>query len=109
MTDALAIEPSNVGLLAARAGLTARMNKHHAALHDGELIVQILPDWHQGHTICGMALFCLRQYAPAVRAYRRALAFASASEVSTGLRQALQQAQDRVDNELRQASSIEMD
>ena len=29
-------------------------------LHDGEEIVRITPDWHQGHAICGCALFCLR-------------------------------------------------
>ena len=102
-TDALAIEPNNVNLLAARGGVCARLNLYQATLHDGEMIIQILPDWHQGHALCGMALFCCKQYAPAVRAYRRALDFASKEQGADGLREALAQAQGRVDEELRQA------
>ena len=52
-TEALALDPQNVGLLVARGNLCARLNHHKATLHDGELIVKILPDSHQGHALCG--------------------------------------------------------
>ena len=68
-TEALA-EPQ-VNLLAARASLTGRLQLHQAVLHDGEMIIKTMPDRHQGHAICGSALFCLRQWAPAVRACAR--------------------------------------
>ena len=103
-TEALALEPMNVNLLAARASLTGRLNLHQAVLHDGEEIVKITPDWHQGHAICGMALFCLHQWAPSVRAYRKALEYASDAQGRQGLLQALDQAQTRADDELRQAA-----
>ena len=70
-------------------------------LHDGEEMVKILPDWHQGHAICGSALFCLRQWAPSVRAYRRALEYANEAQGRSGLLEALAQAQARADEELR--------
>ena len=103
-TEGLALDPKNVDLLAARGSLCARLNHHKATLHDGELIVQTLPDWHRGHALCGMALFCLKQYAPSVRAYARALEFAADPTEREGIRQALEQAQGRVDEELRQAA-----
>ena len=103
-TEALAIEPQNVNLLAARASLTGRMNLHQAVLHDGEEIVKITPDWHQGHVICGSALFCLHQWAPSCRAYKKALEYASDAQGRQGLLQALAQAQARADDELRQAA-----
>jgi tetratricopeptide (TPR) repeat protein len=104
-TDALAIAPRRVELLEARGSLCARLNLHKATLHDGELIVSMVPDWHHGHRLCGMALFCLRQYAPAVRAYRRALEYAPSSDVrgSDGLKAALADAQAKLDEELRMA------
>jgi len=102
-TEAIALEPQNVNLLASRASLTGRLNLHQAVLHDGEAIVQITPDWHQGHAICGSALFCLHQWAPSVRAYRKALEYASDAQGREGLLQALAQAQGRADDELRQA------
>jgi len=103
-TEALALEPLNVDLLAARGSLCARLDHHKATLHDGELIVQTLPDWHRGHALCGMALFCLKQYAPSVRAYSRALEYAADPAEVEGLKEALAQAQGRVDEELRQAA-----
>ena len=103
-TQALELDPTNVGLLSARASLCARLNLHKATLHDGELIVRYMPDWHQGHALCGMALYCLQQYAPAVRAYRRALEFSSASAAGNGVRQALEDAQSKVDEQLRRAA-----
>ena len=106
-TEALAIEPQNVGLYAARASLTGRLNLHQAVLHDGEFIIKITPDWHQGHAICGMALFCLKQWAPSVRAYQRALEYASDAQGRQGLLQALAQAQGKADDELRQAALLE--
>ena len=103
-TEGLGLDPNNVDLLAARGSLCARLNHHKATLHDGELIVQTLPDWHRGHALCGMALFCLKQFAPSVRAYSRALEFAADPTEREGIRQALEQAQGRVDEELRQAA-----
>lgn len=103
-TEALALEPQNVGLYAARASLTGRLNLHQAVLHDGEAIINITPDWHQGHAICGMALFCLKQWAPSVRAYKKALEYASDAQGRQGLLQALAQAQAKADDELRQAA-----
>lgn len=101
-TEALAVEPDNVELLSQRGLLCARLNHHKATLHDGELIIKKLPDSHQGHQLCGMALFCLKQYAPACRAYRRAIELAPA-DGRGGLSEALAQAQGKVDEELRQA------
>eukprot|EP00966_Prymnesium_polylepis_P235576 5448829-Prymnesium_polylepis.1 len=94
-TQALEVEPTNVGLLYARGGLCARLNLHKATLHDGELIVRYMPDWHQGHVLCGMALYCLQQYTAAVRAYRRALEFSAASSAGDGVRAALADAQSK--------------
>lgn len=107
-TEALALEPTNVGLFSARGSACARLNLHKATLHDGEQIISILPDWHQGHALCGMALFCLRQYAPAVRAYTRALQYPSASGAArTGLEEALEHARGRLDEEVRKAALTE--
>lgn len=103
-TEALALEPQNVNLLAARASLTGRLQLHQAVLHDGEMIIKTMPDWHQGHAICGSALFCLRQWAPAVRAYRKALEYASEAQGRANLLEALEQAQARADEELRQVA-----
>lgn len=100
-TEALALDERNVNILAARASLCGRMNLFQAVLHDGEEIVKITPDWHQGHAICGSALFCMRQWAPSVRAYRRALEFPQADDSRSGLQQALEQAQTRANEELR--------
>ena len=80
-TEALAIEPNNANILAVRAAVCARLDRHQACLHDGELIVKIMPDWYQGHAICGSALFCLKQYVASARAYTTAVSFASASPV----------------------------
>ena len=102
-TEALALDEHNVSLLAARASLTGRLNLHQAVLHDGEMIIRITPDWHQGHAICGAALYCLKQWAPAVRAYKKALDFASEAQGRANLIEALSQAQARADDELRQA------
>jgi len=103
-TEALALDESNVDLLAARGSLCARLDHHKATLHDGELIVRILPDWYRGHALCGMALFCLKQYAPSVRAYSRAIELSPDTPEREGIREALMQAQGRVDEELRQAA-----
>jgi ankyrin repeat protein len=103
-TQALEVDPTNVGVLAARASLCGRLNLHKATLHDGELIVRYMPDWHQGHALCGMALFCLQQYAPAVRAYRRALEYSEAIPAGAGVRHALEDAQSKVDDTLRKAA-----
>ena len=51
-----------------------------------------------------MALFCLKQWAPSVRAYKKALEYASDAQGRQGLLQALAQAQARADDELRQAA-----
>ncbi|KAL1523342.1 hypothetical protein AB1Y20_018287 [Prymnesium parvum] len=103
-TRALELDPNHVGLLAARAAVCARLNLHQAALHDGELIVRLMPHWHHGHALCGMALYCLAQYAPAVRAYRRALEFSAASAAGEGVRLALEDARAKADAELRRAA-----
>ena len=60
-SEAIALQPHNCELLAARASVCAKLDLHKACLHDGELMVQLLPDWHQGHSVCGCALFCLKQ------------------------------------------------
>jgi tetratricopeptide (TPR) repeat protein len=100
-TEALALDERNVNILAARASLCGRMNLFQAVLHDGEEIIKITPDWHQGHAVCGSALFCMRQWAPSVRAYRRALEFPQADDSRRGLEEALEQAQARANEELR--------
>ena len=100
LTEAIALQPHDTALLCSRARLCARINRHQATLHDAELIVKIMPDWHRGHSLCGAALFCLRQFAPSVRAYRTALAFAPPSDVA-GLRSALADAQERLDSSVR--------
>ena len=103
-TDGLAVEPQNVKLLSERGKLCARLNLHKATLHDGEMIVRLMPDWAQGHALCGMALFCLRQYAPSVRAYRTALAYSAPDAAERGgLEEALEQARAKVGEELRLA------
>ncbi len=101
-TDAIELLPHDVDLLAARGQLCARLDRAHAALHDGELIVRLMPDWFQGHALCGLALFCMKQYAPAARAYRTALSYASGLAVEAGLCEALQDAKDKVGASLRQ-------
>ena len=101
-TDAIELRPHDVDLLAVRGQLCARIDRAHAALHDGELIVRLMPDWFQGHALCGLALFCMKQYAPATRAYRTALSYASGLAVEAGLCEALQDAKDKVGASLRQ-------
>lgn len=103
---AVALSPHDVSLLEARSGACARLDKHAACLHDGELIVRLTPDWYRGHAICGSALFCLKQYTASVLAYRRALGFAVGSPAERGLQSALVDACGRVDGALRQCSML---
>lgn len=106
LTKAIALSPHDVSLLEARSGACARLDKHAACLHDGELIVRLTPDWYRGHAICGSALFCLKQYTASVLAYRRALGFAVGSPAERGLQSALVDACGRVDGALRQCSML---
>ena len=48
LPQALELTPHDVRLLEARAGACAKLHKHAACLHDGELIVRLMPDWHRG-------------------------------------------------------------
>ena len=52
LTEAIALQPHDTALLCSRARLCARINRHQATLHDAELIVKIMPDWHRGHSLC---------------------------------------------------------
>ena len=103
-TDAIELRPHDVDLLAVRGQLCARIDRAHAALHDGELIVRLTPDWYQGHALCGLALFCMKQYVPAARAYQAALAYAATLPAEAGLREALHDAQAKVGEQLRKAA-----
>ena len=67
LTDAAAIAPHDVDILVERASVCAKMNRYNACLHDGELIISLMPDWYRGHAICGSALFCLKEFAAAAR------------------------------------------
>ena len=103
-TDAIELRPHDVDLLAVRGQLCARLDRAHAALHDGELIVRLTPDWYQGHALCGLALFCMKQYVPAARAYQAALAYAATLPAEAGLREALHDAHAKVGEQLRKAA-----
>ena len=103
-TEAIACLPHDVELLAARGSLCARIDRAHAALHDGELIVKLMPDWYKGHALCGLALFCMKQYGHAALAYRHALSHAEGSPAAAGISHALQDAQAKVGAVLRQAA-----
>ena len=103
-TQAIACLPHDVELLAARGSLCARIDRAHAALHDGELIVKLMPDWYKGHALCGLALFCMKQYGHAALAYRHALSHAEGSPAAAGISQALQDAQAKLGAVLRQAA-----
>jgi len=56
-TGALAERPTDTELLGRRAGACAQAGHYPAALHDGELMARLTPDWYRGHQVCGSALF----------------------------------------------------
>lgn len=50
-TRALAERPNDTELLAQRASACARAGHYAAALHDGELMVRLTPDWYRGFQV----------------------------------------------------------
>jgi tetratricopeptide (TPR) repeat protein len=50
-TRALAERPNDTELLALRASACARAGHYAAALHDGELMVRLTPDWYRGFQV----------------------------------------------------------
>lgn len=101
-TRGVAQQPNDTELLAARASACARAGHYAAALHDGELMVSLLPDWYRGYQVCGSALFCLRRFASAARAYSAAVRLAAPSTTG-GLRDALHDCHKKIDDALRRA------
>ncbi|XP_031560926.1 stress-induced-phosphoprotein 1-like [Actinia tenebrosa] len=72
-TEAILIEPTNHVFYSNRSAAYAKDGKYEQALEDAKKCVEIKPEWAKGYSRLGTALFFLKQYEAAEKAFEAGL------------------------------------
>jgi len=97
--EGIDLDPSNCVLFSDRAVCLAVLGRYNEAFKDGQMCVDLRPDWPRGYGRRGLAEFCLGNYEKAVASYRQGLRLdPDDPALNAGLQQALDAIQAACDS-----------